>query len=59
VRHTGNESHSVLATILGGLEDVGLDASEGWGAKVSSKVRVERVKENQWRTSSGNRATDR
>jgi len=29
VEHTGNKSDGVLATILGRLEDIGLDAGKG------------------------------
>jgi hypothetical protein len=40
--HTRDQGHSVLATILGRLEDVRLNTGEGWAQKVSEPIQ-ERV----------------
>lgn len=57
-RHTRDEGHGVLATILGGLEDVRLNTGEGCANSLAGDVNFE-AGEINWRTSGGDRATER
>ena len=57
-KHTRDEGHSVLATILGGLEDVRLNTGKGCANSLAGGVEFE-AGEINGRTSGGNRATER
>jgi hypothetical protein len=54
VRHTRDEGHGVLATILGGLEEIGLNAGEGCANWVSGsfETRQKRSMAYFWREQS-------